>query len=251
MIAKALKKHHIGIEPGFQWRGDEITRIEGLSDAVFAFAVTILIISLEVPKTMEDFYRVLQGLPAFAATFFLLMLVWYRQYSFFRRYGLQDLKTVVLSLFLLFVVLYFVYPLKFLFTQLLAPVGEWIFPFATPEHIRIFNSAEDTVHLMVLYHAGVIAVYGLLLLMYRHAYKQREVLALNIVELHDTKDSIIESWFFVILSTTGLLMTFFGADLAALSGAMVGPVCAIFFPIQGRISDKKRKKLMVELNPAY
>jgi len=250
MLSKSLKKHHIGIEPGFQWRGDEITRIEGLSDAVFAFAVTILIISLEVPKTMEDFYRVLQGLPAFAATFFLLMLVWYQQYKYFRRYGLQDLKTVVLSLFLLFVVLYFVYPLKFLFTQLMGPVGQWIFPFAAPEHIEIFNSPDDTVHLMVLYHSGVLAVYGLLLMMYRHAYKQREVLGLNIVELHDTNDSIASGWFFVILSTTGLLLTFFGPIAAGISGMMVGPACGIFFTIQGRISDKKRKKLMGELEGA-
>ncbi len=28
---------------GFRWRGTEISRIEGLSDAVFAFAVTLLV----------------------------------------------------------------------------------------------------------------------------------------------------------------------------------------------------------------
>jgi uncharacterized membrane protein len=247
VISKSLKKHHIGIEPGFQWRGDEITRIEGLSDAVFAFAVTILIISLEVPKTIDDFYRVLQGLPAFAATFFLLMLVWYQQYRFFRRYGLQDLKTLVLSLMLLFVVLYFVYPLKFLFTQLLDPVGQLIFPTAAHETVRIFNSADDTVRLMVLYHSGIIAVYGLLLLLYRHAYQQREILSLNTVELHDTNDSIVAAWFFVLLSTTGLLMSFIGPTFAGISGQMYGPACAIFFTLQGRWSDKKRKKLLVAL----
>ena len=46
MLREKLIEHH---NPGtFRWRGGEIARIEGLSDAVFAFAVTLLIVSLEV-----------------------------------------------------------------------------------------------------------------------------------------------------------------------------------------------------------
>src|SRR5438874_11915761 len=111
MISKTFAKKHIGAEPGFQWRGDEITRVEGLSDAVFAFAVTILVVSLEAPKSFDDLYAAVKGLPAFAMTFFLLMIIWYNQYKFFRRYGLQDMKTVVLTIILLFVILFYVYPL--------------------------------------------------------------------------------------------------------------------------------------------
>jgi uncharacterized membrane protein len=33
------------------WRGHEVTRIEAFSDAVFAFAIALLIVALEVPKT--------------------------------------------------------------------------------------------------------------------------------------------------------------------------------------------------------
>jgi hypothetical protein len=33
-------------EPHFRWRGGEITRLEGFTDAVFAFAVTLLVYSL-------------------------------------------------------------------------------------------------------------------------------------------------------------------------------------------------------------
>jgi hypothetical protein len=48
MIRESLISNGIGHSTDFRWRGHEITRIEGLSDAVFAFAVTLLVVSLEV-----------------------------------------------------------------------------------------------------------------------------------------------------------------------------------------------------------
>jgi hypothetical protein len=76
--------------PGFRWRGGEASRLEGLSDAVFAFAVTLLVVSLEVPKTFDELLVVLRGFFAFAVCFSILFWVWYDHYRFFRRYGLAD-----------------------------------------------------------------------------------------------------------------------------------------------------------------
>src|SRR6185503_14805272 len=117
MLRAKFIKNDIG-SGAFRWRSHEISRIEGLSDAVFGFAVTLLVVSLEVPKTFNELMHAMRGFGAFAICFTLLVVVWFNQYKFFRRYGLQDTKTVILNLVLLFVVLFYVYPLKFVFTFL-------------------------------------------------------------------------------------------------------------------------------------
>src|SRR5207237_7179573 len=99
-------------------RSHEVSRTEGLSDAVFGFAITLLVVSLEVPKTYGELMQTMRGFGAFAISFTLLFIVWYNQYKFFRRYGLQDDLTMLLNGVLLFVVIFYVYPLKFVFTLL-------------------------------------------------------------------------------------------------------------------------------------
>src|SRR3712207_3301326 len=107
-----------GGEEDFRWRGEDVSRIEAFTDAVFAFAVTLLVVSLEVPKTFEELLVDMRGFFAFAVCFALLFSVWHDHYKFFRRYGLRDNFTVYLNAALLFIVLFYVYPLKFLFTML-------------------------------------------------------------------------------------------------------------------------------------
>jgi hypothetical protein len=46
MIRGKLIEKEIGRGGKFRWRSHEISRIEGLSDAVFAFAITLLVVSL-------------------------------------------------------------------------------------------------------------------------------------------------------------------------------------------------------------
>jgi hypothetical protein len=53
-------------EPHFRWRGGEITRLESFTDAVFAFAVTLPAVSLEVPRTFEELLVAMNGFFRFA-----------------------------------------------------------------------------------------------------------------------------------------------------------------------------------------
>src|SRR4051795_4161527 len=107
MLRESLMNKHQ--EAGFRWRGGEIARIEGLSDAVFAFAVTLLVVSLEVPKTFNELSELMRGFLPFAISFTFLLQIWHEQYRFFRRYNLQDFTSIVLNCILLFIVLFYVY----------------------------------------------------------------------------------------------------------------------------------------------
>jgi len=181
----------IGQESGFRWRGGEISRVEGFSDAVFAFAVTLLVVSLEVPRTFHELATAMRGFVVFAVCFALLIVVWREHYVFFRRYGLQDNGTIWLNAALLFVALFYVYPLKFLFNVVFAGVtgapsavqgeGGRLEPVIEPGQIS---------SLFLIYGASVIALYLLLALMYAHAYRLRGALELTPIEIFDTRASI-------------------------------------------------------------
>src|SRR5438128_3811905 len=106
----------MGASKAFAHRRHEVSRLEGFSDAVFAFAVTLLVVSLEVPRTYTELVAAIRGFFPFAVCFTALVMIWREHYVFFRRYGLHDDATIWLNAALLFLVLFYVYPLKFLFT---------------------------------------------------------------------------------------------------------------------------------------
>lgn len=72
--------------------------------------------------SFSELYEIMRGFLPFAISFAMLYQIWYVQFLWFRRYGLEDTMTVLLNGLLLFVVLFYVYPLKFLFTYLVSMV---------------------------------------------------------------------------------------------------------------------------------
>jgi len=246
MIREKLIDKGVGDDHKFRWRSHEPSRIEGLSDAVFGFAVTLLVVSLEVPKTFAELMEAMRGYGAFAISFTLLLLVWYTQYKFFRRYALQDNVSLMLNAALLFVVLFYVYPLKFVFTFLISMFtghkGEVRLPNGTT--IAMVENADQVATLMVIFSMGYLAVFGLFVLLYGHAYRKREKLELNELEVFDTRTDIRESALNVAIAAVSIGLGL--ARYAGLSG-MTYMLCPIVLSVHGMMSGKRRRRIVKRL----
>src|SRR6202158_3517050 len=219
MIREKLIDKGIGDNKKFRWRSHEVSCIEGLSDAVFAFAVTLLVVSLEVPRTFGELMYAMRGFGAFAISFALLFIVWFNQYKFFRRYGLQDNVTVLLNGALLFVVLFYVYPLKFLFSYLVNVLtgghGEVRLPNG---NFELMVEGNQMATLMVIFGVGYVAVFSVFILLHLQAYRKRSELELNELELFDTRNSIQESALNCGIAVLSICLAVFGGRYAGLAG---------------------------------
>jgi len=245
MIREKLIDKGIGENKKFRWRSHEISRTEGLSDAVFGFAITLLVVSLEVPKTFGELMQTMRGFGAFAISFTLLFMVWFNQYKFFRRYGLEDNLTVCLNAILLFVVLFYVYPLKFLFTFLVSLFtggGGRVHLPGGVESLMV-DSGDQVAVLMIIFGAGYIAVFGVFVLLYGHAYRQRGALELNELEVLDTRSDIQESALNVGVGTLSVAIAVLGRGRYSFVAGMVYMLNAIVLPVHGTLMGKRRRKL--------
>ncbi len=222
-----LSRHEIGKDDGFRWRaGNEISRMEGFSDAVFGFAVTLLVVSLEVPKTFDELMQNMGGFAGFAAAFAVLFIIWMQQYKFFRRYGLQDGPTLWLNALLLFLVLFFVYPLKFLFSWLFQgwAGGNGLVHLPDGRQLPMMKPGQERL-LMLIYGAGYIAVFSVFLLLYLRAYTQRRQLELSPLEVFDTTGSMWETGWQAIIGALSFTLAWFDRPgLAGVAYCLIGPV---------------------------
>jgi len=217
----------------FRLRGHEVSRIEGFADAVFAFAVTLLVVSLEVPRTFGEMSEAMRDFPAFAVCFVVLFAVWYRHYQFFRRYALQDTVTVVLTGILLFVVLCYVYPMKFLFTLFFGQVLGLHRRGAGEAAIE----AGQVPMLFVIYGVGLIAVELTFTLLYAHAYRSRQVLELSPREAFLTRGAMGRNLVSASVAALSILIALTGALPVSWAGWVYflnAPAHTIYGTVLGR-----------------
>jgi uncharacterized membrane protein len=225
-------------------RNREPTRLEAFSDAAFAFALTLLVVSLEVPHSYGELMALARGVPSFACCFALLTWIWHEHNMFFRRYGLQDGYTVFLNSALLFVVLFYVYPLKFMFDSMFAMFA--------PLRARGIQpmTLDQLAHASALYAMGFIVLFFMFTLLYWHAYTRRRELALTTLEVFDVRAF---AGHHIVSASVGIL-----ALLVAVAAprrlAFVSPMCFVLMgpahAVWGARASKKRRALEAQLHIA-
>ncbi len=164
---------------GFRLLGTGFSRLDAFSDVVFGFALTLLVVSLEVPHNYSELHHLLRGFLPFALSFLLLMLVWYGHFRLFQRFALHDAGTIWLNGLLLFTVLFYVYPLKFLFLTFMSGAVQ-------------FGSVYEVRELVLLYAGGLAAIYFLFAALYANAGRQAKTLGLNPLEIRLTRLAALE-----------------------------------------------------------
>lgn len=192
-------------EDGFRHRGAEVTRIEAFFDAAFAFAITLMVISIDaIPDTAQELLDALKSVPAFGASFLLIVLFWKGHANWSRRYGLDDRHSQRLSLLLVFIVLVFNYPMRMVFSSL--------FPFITGGWLlaQIHLETVADVRVMFVVFAVGFGLMGLCMhLLYRHAWQKRDALGLDPIEMLVTRYRTLRWALMPIVSVVSLCISFF------------------------------------------
>lgn len=221
----------------FRLRGRAMTRIETFTDAAFAFALTLLVISLEPPSSLAALQEALLGAPAFLLSATMLMMFWWAHHDWSRRYGLDDAATVILSCLLVFTVLLYVYTLRFMFSLMMAWLSRGGLPLGPAVAVA---DAGDVNRMFAIYGVGFIAMSGAIMLLYLHAWRERDRLQLNRFERHDTRTAI-GAW--LILAIAGVLSLMLAIlappTLAGLPGWVYAPL-AIVMPLYSRTMTRRR-----------
>jgi uncharacterized membrane protein len=97
-------------------------RLDNFTDAAFAFAVSLLVIGgAGAPQDFDQLIGALGDIPAFAFGFAIVVMFWLAHVRWRRIRGDGDLRSVMLTLLLVFLVLIYIQPLR----GMAAATGLW------------------------------------------------------------------------------------------------------------------------------
>ena len=200
-------------DPHFRWRGQAVTRIENLSDIVFALALSMLVSASDVPENWTELNAHLINIIPVTLGFALLLSIWHSHFTFFRRYGVADRFIVFLNATLLLVILFIAYPLRFIFDGLFAYVlgavnGDW----SRMAKLGLIEAGHAAT-IMAYFTIGYTVIFILTSSMYTHAMRNADRLKLSPAERIITRRSIWRYRIEIglgILATVCALFTFLG-----------------------------------------
>lgn len=132
-------------------------RLESVSDAVFAFAATLMVVNIGANANITSFSEELPNFISFAVSFFAMMAIWKVHYNYFRRTNYIDNWIIAYNMVLLFMVLFYIFPIRSL---LLTGFGG--------KGISVDNFSE----IFQLYSFGFMLIFLCISLMYRRAFKK-------------------------------------------------------------------------------
>jgi uncharacterized membrane protein len=253
MIREHLFHKRAPADPMFRWRGEAVSRLEALSDGVFALTLALLIVTGAVPTQFYELWKTVRDLPVFLASFAMLMMAWHYHYIFFRRYGLEDFATSMLNAAFLFLIMFLAYPLKFLAVFLwriiLGDHQELGDMFRAPAGVAFELSEEQQrAWMMIFYAAAIIGVFGLLALMQWRAYAKRKQLELDKLETYLTVTGLIHHLISVGVALISLIIILADGQpgWAGIVYFLLGPIHGVCGWLRGRRASQLHQELLAK-----
>jgi uncharacterized membrane protein len=170
-------------------------RITSLSDGVFAFAATLMVVDLGTTIDFNHLDAQLSSFVGFGIAFFVMMLLWKLHYNFFQRTKYVDNWSITINIFLLFTVLFYLFPLKSLINSL------------TQKTTLGYDGLSN---LFILYGLGFTLIFSCFSFLYYRAYKK---------DLTNEKPLLLLFYFrhfslFIIIGLTSVLLAYFKVGIA-------------------------------------
>lgn len=187
-------------EGGMRLRGVAMTRIEMFADAAFAFAVTLLVISVDVPGSFDEMVAALKSIPVFLFASAQIFIFWLAHRNWSRSYGLDDPVAVLLTLLLVVSLLVMVFPLRIVYGFGASDITNGWIPEPFPGDPAMWRDQMRVIFIMLGVSWAWLA--GVVVAMFVYALKQRDRLDLNDAELDNANTRI---WVFSILALSGVV----------------------------------------------
>ncbi|MEE4246617.1 MAG: TMEM175 family protein [Kangiellaceae bacterium] len=220
----------------FKSRGDNMSRLETFVAAAFAFAVTMLIISVDdVPSNFQEFLIAVKLVPSFAASFTVIVWIWASHANWCKRYGLEDGISVTLSCSLVFIVLVYIFPLRLMMQGLFAVLTDGYLPSEMS-----YNSAAEVRLMFAFYAVGFVALALNFFALYHYAYAKQKQLGLSSVELFITNTDRL-NW--ILIAVVSLFSLSLAISLPAQYIGWAGYSYFLLFPVLFGFNIAQDKKL--------
>ncbi len=231
------------VKNGFRQRGMDMTRLETFTDAAFAFAVTLLVVGGgdSVPMNFSEMTSALKQIPAFAASFANIMWFWHAHHVWSRRFGLDDTKSVFLSLTLVLVVLIYIYPLKAIYSGAIDFFSGGYFA----SYFGI-TSVDDLRDMFVIFGTAYVALSGMIALLYRHALRLSDQLSLSTTEVFDSRSDQLTWIFNAGIAFVSIVLALVLPDGLVPIAGMWYAVLGIIMPWHMNRREKLRKALTAD-----
>lgn len=186
-----------------------------------------------MPESFAELEHVMVGFVPFSLSFLALVLIWSVHRRLFQRFPLGDRTTVALNSALLFVVLFYVYPLKFL-TRSIASM----FVGAEAAGGGQVGSLDDLARLFIWYGVGFAAIFLLVALLYRHGGRRAPAMGYGVAEIEDARFFARHYLLFVAVAALSVAMAATGLGLRVAAPGwiygLLGPLCGIHGAWSGR-----------------